>query len=217
MERKKYLSISVLTCSLLLVLFFFGGCASKDLSEGNAATQIKEILKNDSYNLSVTIGDGYFTPMVGAGNFASPEKHAPLHSEYLAMEKQGFITLKYEEGPAKTRPGYERMYEDYRTLFRHVNMTDKGKKFLIKEEVRNSQGGPLKEYRVVTAFYKFVKITGITEPSDAMGAKMCMVNYETKYEFTPFGEIFPPGADKNKTYKHTTEFVLYKDGWKLLN
>lgn len=202
-------------CSLLLALFLFSGCASKNLSEGNAEEQIKEKLKNDSYNLSTTIGEAYDMPNVGVGNFASPEKHDQAHSQYLEMEKQGLITLKYEEGPYKARPGYERMFEEFRTLFRHVNVTDKGKEFIIKEEVRNSKGGNLKEYKVVTAFNKFVKITGITEPSDAFGMKMCMVDYETKYDFTPFGEIFLPPDDKNKSYKHTAVFVLYKDGWKL--
>jgi hypothetical protein len=189
----------ILICSILVLAT---GCNNKKLSEGKAETAIKNLLQKEPDRRTMTIPEVWFHAFFG-DIVATPE-HDKDRPKYLELEKRGLLKVTYEqvyETPA--HPGW------HNGVYRRISLTDKSKKYLIKATPA-SEG---QDFEILLGERIFLKITGITEPSDSMGMKMCQVNFETKWDLTPFGEVF--ADSKNNIEEHSVPFVLYSDGWRL--
>lgn len=188
----------VFLCSVLVLVT---GC-SKNLSEGKAEKAIKNLLQKEPDRKTMIIPEVWFHAFFG--NIVATPEHDKDRSKYLELENRGLIKVSYEQVyKTPAHPGWTN------GVYRRISLTDKGKKYLIKT-TKGSEGRNLK---ILIGERKFHKITGITEPSDAMGMKMCQVNFQTKWDLTPFGEVF--SASKENIENHSVPFVLYSDGWRL--
>jgi hypothetical protein len=187
---------------ILSSLVFLPGC-SKNLSDRKAEALIKDYLEKSPQKKTIIIRDYGIE-----NNFSMPNPEDDHERpKYLELENKGLLKLGYV--PCE--------YRGYHRLYRSIELTNKGKEYLIKWDTdRYLAGFPQEQvFTVLLGVKKFDKITGITAPADAMGQKMCEVNFETKWELTPFGSLL---SDPNSnTQKETLSFVLYNDGWRIMN
>lgn len=193
MRRILHLLGLILICSTIILL---SGC-SKKLSEEKAKGVISDYMDKAAENQTGSLGDLQIHTGYGYDSKPEDDKERP---QYMEMEKRGLIKLSYVPPP------------EGNLVIRRIALTDMGRKYFLSMDTSNPYWPQTK---VLLGVKKFNKIRGITEPSDGMGQKMCTVEYETRWELTPFGEILlgqngaPPQVD-------SVQFVLYNDGWRLM-
>ncbi|MBI4996797.1 MAG: hypothetical protein HZC22_07840 [Rhodocyclales bacterium] len=119
---------------------------------------------------------------------------------FAEMKKRGLINIQRTDNPP---------WGAFRSLSAQytVTLTDAGKKYLIKETPEKDSA----KVQVRTHEFQGVEVVGVGAPSDLLGKKVSIVQYQVEYRSTPF-DLDGSGNSKGKG---EALFVLYDKGWKL--
>jgi len=193
MKAKNFLIITIISITL------FAGCKDK-LDRYTAHTMIENCIKTDcknSFICKVSVRQNWISNYYNDGKFCtvvvtnSPRQDEAEQINYFI--NKGLIRIETEQIDKDCGHWTKNI----------VIITEKGKKYLIKDENN--------KYVFVTAKFTIEEVTGVFQPDEVTAN----VEYNVKKnETTPFGEFFNTFCvDTKKTYNKS--FFFYDDGWRL--
>lgn len=99
-----------------------------------------------------------------------------------------------------------------------IRLTEKAKPYIA--DIEDMNYGKYKDYnkkvKLVTGRRAIVNILGLTEPAEALGVKMSMVNYQYKFSPTAVGLALKNQMKEIKDINEdSARFILYDDGWRM--
>ena len=202
-----------------IIIFFLPLTACSHInkpSRSEAARQIKEALEKEKITHAITLGNINGKKIYGyshINNYNEGHKNHELGKQFVG-DPDRFIELSakglidYKVLRLKQYDGHER-YKDWI----EISLTHKGKKYATEKMEKSIRDNKISKMAVARlAELDGVEITDINAPSDARGTKYTRVMYISKYNLTPFGEVF---KDRVKlTRKGYVYFLLYDDGWR---
>jgi len=182
----------------LFILLGLQSCKNK-LSRSHAEDEIVKKMELP-INEEIIIKKKYFVDhqqVMGFGMVCFPSS-APKFSEYenmlMELQNKGYINLKKDQ-----------FYNECNDLYTNVELTDKGKKDLLKENEGN--------YEVKLCEICFGEITGIIEYNEFQVAD---VKYSLiRKNYTEFGLILSNNIKENESYEKSASFNKYDDGWRI--
>ncbi len=189
----------------------------KILSRGKAENLLKEHFSKYVHVMEIEVGkiDGYVSKdKMDAGNPCT--QLYEWRDYYTSLTNEGLLTVAaLSEDPKKGWYSEELYGYD---IVCEIKLTDKANPYIadIKEEEYGNYRGYNKEVKLVTGRRKIVKVIGITEPAEALGIKMSIVNYQYKFNPTAVGLALKNQMKEIKDINEdSARFILYDDGWRM--
>ncbi len=182
------------------VLVVTAGCGD-NLSESKARELIQMVKKDTPVTL--TIFGVYGKP----GIFTFNNKLTAQVQLIERLVNEGYFTVWHKPAPQISSMGLP-MFDMGPSIA--YQLTDKSKALLVHVPKSSMDVNAV----LKLADFDRTEINGITKPAEMMGKKICTVEYTAFYKANHLGEILL--NNQQVSQKMQAEFVLYENGWRIV-
>lgn len=197
MKFKNKYSKALLISFILIIFITLASCGNKDLSRDSAAKKLKTISLNQiTRQIETRQGPAI---RLFESDMKNPNTFKQYEDTLNKLKSGGYINY---EKKTDSRPFFSQIMYG---LWYEVHFTDKLNPFIVR---RNESG-----VEVLVAKEEFDTVTGIvkTDPNTRV------VEFTTKVTPTKLISVFPLNEYETQPKKHEKIFMLYDDGWRMVD
>ncbi len=196
----------------LWIVLFLSGCDffSHNLSRSKAESIIKDNIAKEII-MNVDVGDAS-----GTMTFSCREKNCMKEpflekrtdaNDLIVLRDAGFVTVSVKIWNKQTLYGW---WPEFISTY-VIRPTSKANS--LSKVIINPQDDKKRTLVLKLAELDKLTVTGITEPSDAMGQKIVEAQFTVQYKPTPISDLFHKPS--HLTVDSAAIFVKFDDGWRL--